>query len=101
MMRAPILLCLGLLFGGMAHADQLADANALFQKKSYAQALQLYTQLAKAGNAEAQLHLAEMYWYGEAGAVDLDQARNWFTLAAAQGNQAAAGALEIMRQREA
>ena len=66
-----IVICLGLLFAGLAHADELADANALFQKKAYPQALQLYTKLANAGNAEAQLHLGEMYWYGEAGAIDM------------------------------
>ena len=65
-----IVICLSLLFASVALADELTDANALFQKKSYPQALQLYTKLATAGNAEAQLHLGEMYWYGEAGAID-------------------------------
>ena len=96
-----IVFCLSLLVAGAACADELADANALFQKKSYPQALQLYTKLANAGNAEAQLHLGEMYWYGEAGAIDEAKADAWFRKAAAKGNKTAAAALEVMKQRVA
>lgn len=95
-----IVICLALAFAGMAHADELADANALLQKKAYPQALQLYTRLANAGDAEAQLHLGEMYWYGEAGAVDLVKADAWFRKSAAKGNKTAAASLELMKQRE-
>lgn len=94
-----IVICLSLLFASLAHADELTDANALFQKKSYPQALQLYTKLASAGNAEAQLHLGEMYWYGEAGAIDDARAESWFRKAAAKGNKTAVAALELMKQR--
>jgi hypothetical protein len=94
-----IVFCLSLLLAGAACADELADANALFQKKAYPQALQLYTRLAKAGNAEAQQHLGEMYWYGEAGAIDEAKADAWFRQSAAKGNKAAAAALEVMKQR--
>lgn len=96
-----IVICLALAFAGLAHADELADANALFQKQAYPQALQLYSRLAGAGNAEAQLHLGEMYWYGEAGAIDLVKADAWFRKAAAQGNKSAAAALAVMQQRQA
>lgn len=96
-----IVICLSLLFAHLAHADELADANALFQKKAYPQALQLYTKLGNAGNTEAQLHLGEMYWYGEAGAIDEAKADLWFRKAAAKGNKTAAAALEVMKQREA
>lgn len=95
-----IVICLSLLFASLAHADELADANALLQKKSYSQALQLYTKLGNAGNAEAQLHLGEMYWYGEAGTIDNAKAELWFKKAAAKGNQTAVAALELMKQRE-
>lgn len=88
------------MLGGLAHADELADANALIQKKAYPQALQLYTKLANAGNPEAQLHLGEMYWYGEAGAIDNAKAESWFKKAAGKGNKTAVAALELMRQRE-
>ena len=94
-----IVFCLSVLLAGAACADELADANALFQKKAYPQALQLYTRLAKAGNAEAQQHLGEMYWYGEAGAIDEARADAWFRQAAAKGNKTAAAALEVMKQR--
>jgi TPR repeat protein len=94
-----IVLCLSLLFAGAAHADELADANALFQKKAYPQALQLYTKLANGGNAEAQVALGQMYWYGEAGAVDDATAEAWFRKAGAKGNKTAVAALEVMKQR--
>jgi TPR repeat protein len=94
------LFCLSLLLAGAAHADELADANALFAKKAYPQALQLYTRLANAGNVEAQRHLGEMYWYGEAGAIDTVKADTWFRKAAAKGDKVAAAALGVMKQRE-
>jgi TPR repeat protein len=95
------LFCMTLLLSGAAYADDLADANALFAKKSYPQALQLYTKLANGGNAEAQLHMGEMYLYGEAGAVDVAKAESWFKKSAAKGNKTAVGALAMMKQREA
>jgi hypothetical protein len=94
-----IVFCLSLLFAGASYADELADANALFQKRAYPQALQAYTRLANAGNAEAQLHLGQMHWYGEAGAVDDAKAEAWFRKSAAKGNKTAAAALEVMKQR--
>jgi TPR repeat protein len=80
------LFCMTLLLSGAAYADDLADANALFAKKSYPQALQLYTKLANGGNAEAQLHMGEMYLYGEAGAVDVAKAESWFKKSAAKAD---------------
>ncbi|WP_426176197.1 tetratricopeptide repeat protein [Massilia sp. TWR1-2-2] len=67
---------------------------------AFPQALQLYTKLANAGNAEAQLHLGEMYWYGEAGAIDLVKADAWFKKSSAKGNKTAAASLEVMKKRE-
>jgi len=81
-------------------ADDLATANALFAKKSYAEAMQIYTRLANAGNAEAQLHMGEMHLYGEAGAIDLAKADAWFRKSAAKGNKTAIGALDMMKRRE-
>lgn len=95
------LFCLSLLLSGAAYADGIADANALFAKKSYPEAMQAYTKLANAGNAEAQLHLGEMHLYGEAGAVDMAKAEAWFKKAAAKGNKTAIAALEMMKRREA
>jgi TPR repeat protein len=97
-----ILFCLSLLVSGAAlAADPLADANALFEQKAYPQALQAYTKLANAGNAEAQQKLGQMYWYGEAGMVDEAKATAWFQKAAAKGNQVAVASLEVMKQRVA
>ena len=100
-MKLPLLLCLMLAAAPVAHADELADADAMFQKKEYAQALKAYTRLANNGNVEAQQHLGEMYWYGEAGVVDDDAAKTWFTKAAAKGNKVSAAALDVMKQRVA
>jgi hypothetical protein len=94
-----IVFCLSLLLAGAAMADELADANALFAKKAYPEALQKYTKLANAGNVEAQQHLGEMYWYGEAGTVDEAKAESWFRKAAAKGNKVAIASLELMAQR--
>jgi TPR repeat protein len=95
-----LLFCLALLSAGAACADELADADALFAKKAYPEALQKYTKLANAGNVTAQQHLGEMYFYGEAGEVDLDKATGWFRKAAAKGNAIAIASLEMMKQRE-
>ena len=94
------LFCLTLMLCGAAQADDLSSANALFAKKEYPQALQLFTKAANAGNAEAQQHLGEMYLYGEAGSVDLVKAESWFKKSAAKGNKTAVAALEMMKQRE-
>jgi hypothetical protein len=88
-----------MLLAGTCSADELANANAAFANKDYAGALQRYTKLANAGNVEAQQHLGEMYWYGEAGAVDEAKAEAWFRKAAAKGNPVAVASLDLMRQR--
>lgn len=95
-----LLLCVALLAAGTVRADELADADALFAKKAYPEALQKYTRLANAGNVTAQQHLGEMYFYGEAGAIDMDKATAWFRKAAAKGNAVAIASLEMMKQRE-
>jgi hypothetical protein len=95
------LFCLAIGAAGHAAADELSDADALFAKKAYPEALQKYTKLANAGNASAQQHLGEMYFYGEAGAVDTDKAALWWGKAAAKGNKVAIASLEMMKQRTA
>jgi hypothetical protein len=82
-------------------ADELAAADALFAKKAYPEAMQKYTKLANAGNVTAQQHLGAMYFYGEAGAVDMDKAELWWGKAAAKGDKVAAASLELMKQRAA
>lgn len=83
----------------LASADPLADANTLFANKSYPEALRLYTKLANAGNVEAQQHLGEMYWYGEAGVTDEAQAEAWFRKAAAKSNPQAIASLAMIKRR--
>lgn len=95
------LFCLSLMLCGAAFAAELDDANALFDKKSYPQAMQLYTKLANAGNAEAQVRLGQMYLYGEAGTVDMAKAEALFKKSAAKGNKTAVASLDMMRKREA
>ncbi|MCA1854852.1 sel1 repeat family protein [Massilia oculi] len=90
---ASLLLC------GAAHAGELDNANALFEKKDYAGALKIYTKLADAGNPEAQQALGQMYWYGEAGQVDEAKAEALFKKSAAKGNKVAAASLAVMEQR--
>jgi TPR repeat protein len=98
-------LCASLLLSAAAlaatPAADLAEADALFAKKAYPEALQKYTKLANAGNVMAQQHLGEMYFYGEAGAVDMDKAAQWFRKAAAKGNPVAVASLDMMKQRDA
>jgi len=98
-MKKTALLFAALLLTGLASAGELEDAKALFEQKKYPEALKLYTKLANAGNVEAQQGLGQMYWYGEAGAVDEAKAEMWFKKAAAKGNQVAADSLVIMQQR--
>lgn len=99
------LFCLALGAAGFASAapgaDDLAAADALFAKKAYPDALQKYTKLANAGNVMAQQHLGEMYFYGEAGAIDMDKAALWWGKAAARGNPVAIASLDLMKQRAA
>jgi len=96
-----VLLYAALLLCGTALADELSDADALFAKKAYPEALQKYTKLANAGNVSAQQHLGEMYFYGEAGAVDTDKAALWWGKAAAKGNKVAIASLDMIKKREA
>jgi TPR repeat protein len=100
------LFCAAMLVGGAAmaapasSANELAEADALFAKKAYPEALQKYTKLANAGDVKAQQHLGEMYFYGEAGAPDEAKAKEWFQKAAAKGNTVAVASLEMIKQRE-
>jgi TPR repeat protein len=63
--------------------------------------MQKYAKLANAGNVTAQQHLGGMYFYGEAGNVDMDKAALWWGKAAAKGDKVAIAALDMMKQRAA
>lgn len=99
-MKYFLLVC-AFLLSSAAWADELADADKLMANKAYPQAFAVYTRLAQQGIAGAQFHLGEMYWYGEAGKVDLAEAAAWFGKAAAGGSKEAAAALATMRAHDA
>jgi len=94
-----LIVCLSFVASGAVFAGELEDANALFEKKDYAGALKLYSKLANAGDPKAQQQLGQMYWYGEAGAVDEARAKALFEQSAAKGNKIATDSLAIMQQR--
>lgn len=97
-MRA-LVLAVALSFSGAAFADDLADANKALVAKSYPQAMQMYTRLAAAGNAEASFRLGEMYWYGQGVAADRARGDALFAKAAAAGNANASAALTRSARR--
>ncbi len=88
-------------FAGAAMANDLDTANRLLSNKQYPQALDMFGKLAGAGNAEAQLRLGEMYWYGEGVGVDRAKGDALFAQAAAAGNQAAVAATKLSGRRAA
>lgn len=97
-MRQLIFLLL-LAVGGSALADDLAKANSALASRAYPEALALYGKLASTGNAEAQLRLGEMYWYGEGVALDRAKGDALFAQAAAAGNQEAVAAQSLSARR--
>lgn len=97
-MRA-FLFALSLAVSGAAVADDLADARTALAAKSYPQAMQLFSKLADAGNAEARFRLAEMLWYGQGVAPDRARADALFAQAAAAGIAEARTALTLSSRR--
>jgi TPR repeat protein len=93
-------LCLALASGGVL-ADELADADKLMAAKDYTRALPIYAKLAAGGNAVAQFHLGELYWYGEGTAVDMAKGDELFKKAADAGVADAKLALQMTPQRQA
>lgn len=84
-----------------ALADELADAQKLWENKQFTAAFSAFTRLATAGNAGAQLQLGEMYGFGEGTAEDLAQARHWLDKAARAGHPEATSSLALVNQRAA
>ena len=96
MLTTCALLCLG-----PVRADELADAQLLWEKRDFARAFQSFSVLAKAGNSAAQLQLGEMYGFGEGTPEDAGQAAYWLNQAAAAGSPEAAASLALVRERGA
>jgi TPR repeat protein len=91
---------LAMAIGSSAMADELADANKLLDAKSYPQAMAILTKLADGGNANAQLRLGQVYWYGEGVAVDRAKGDALFAKAAASGSEDAKIALGMTASRQ-
>jgi TPR repeat protein len=91
---------LAMAIGSSAMADELADANKLLDAKTYPQAMAILTKLADAGNANAQLRLGQLYWYGEGVPVDHAKGDSLFAKAAASGSADAKIALGMTAARQ-
>lgn len=84
---------------GLAHADEFGDAIKAWENKDFAKALPVFTKLANAGNAAAQLQLGEMYGFGEGVTEDMAMASMWLQKARANGNPDAAASLALVAER--
>lgn len=62
-----------------------AEAYTLYKQGRYEEALHLYLELGKQGNAEAQYNLGAMYALGQGTAADAVVAAGWYAKAAEQG----------------
>jgi TPR repeat protein len=89
-MRVIFALCIALMMLTSARAtDPYEDAMAALRSGDYAGASQLFQPLAESGNADAQLHLAEIYYDGLGGPRNLGAAAKWYSRAANQGKHTA------------
>jgi TPR repeat protein len=68
-------------------AATLGEARAALDAQDLSRAATLFTQLAEAGNAEAQAHIGYMTYRGEGVRADKAKAVEWYLKAAAQGNR--------------
>ncbi len=71
---------------GSALAALAATGIAAYKRGDYATALEQLKPLAQLGNAEAQVYLGEMYYYGYGIAQNDNQAVYWYRKAAEQGH---------------
>jgi TPR repeat protein len=76
--------------------DQVAEADAAFQKADYAKALKLARPLAEEGNAKAESILGFAYYRGRGVAQNDTEAAKWFKLAAEQGDAPSRFTLGVM-----
>ncbi len=63
------------------------DGKRALADRQFANAIEIFTELANEGNAEAQAHLGYMYYKGEGVDVDLGLAVDWYERAAVLGNR--------------
>ena len=67
-------------------ANELEKAQAAYANKNFADALNIFRDLAKRGHTEAQFMAGDMLWRGEGNAVDPETAMTLLTQAANQGH---------------
>jgi hypothetical protein len=77
-------------------ADPLGEATAAYNARKYPQARTLFTDLAAAGNPEAQTYLARMYEKGLGVPQNYMVAAAWYRCAGGQGYPPAAYSLGLM-----
>jgi TPR repeat protein len=80
-----VLLALGLASISPATAGPYEDAHAAFEAGDYPEALRILRPSAEQGDVDAQLYLANMYYYGAGVAQSYIEAAKWYLLAAEQG----------------
>lgn len=83
---------------GATSADY-ADAMRSYERQEYRQALQMFRDLATAGDADAQYMLGRMYEAGSGTLQDFVEAHKWYNLAAAAGHRHAATARDTLAGR--
>jgi TPR repeat protein len=87
-----------LLFAPSCLADALGDADLLYKKGIYDDALKVYQTLASQGSLDAQARLADMYLNAKGVAKDSARALSLYLPAAQRGNARAQTGLGIMHQ---
>ncbi|MCL6416729.1 sel1 repeat family protein [Aestuariirhabdus sp. Z084] len=75
-----------LLFSSSILAADLATGVNAYDNGDYDTAAQHIPELAKQGDATAQLYLGNMYEYGQGVAENIETAAQWYTASAEQGN---------------
>lgn len=86
MYKLLILIALVLIMtAGPAWAGKFEDGLALYSDGKFKQAAEVWTPVAKKGDASAQYYLGQMYYKGKGVTKDLTQAYAWLSLAARNG----------------
>lgn len=85
---------------GAASADELSDAQRLWENKEFYKSFQIFTKLAESGNVNAQVQLGEMYGFGEGTQEDITKAAYWLQQAVAKGHPEAAESLSLVQERQ-
>ncbi len=77
---------IGICGRGAALASPLDDANAAYERKDYAAAVEIYRRLAEQGDVKVQNRLGSMYSSGRGVTKDAKEAIRWYRRAAEQGS---------------